>query len=57
MKFSEFFMAPTIRSTAIRLGVVVGAIMAIFTNVDWRYAVITGAAVALLASVLLPLVM
>ena len=55
MKFSEFFTAPTIRATAIRFGVIVGSIMAIFTNIDWRYAVITGAAVALLASVLLPL--
>ena len=53
MKFSEFFTAPTIRSTAIRIGVIVGATMALFTNIDWRYAVIIGAAVALLASVLL----
>lgn len=57
MKFSEFFTAPTIRATAIRFGVIVGAIMAFFTEMDWRYAVITGAAVALLASVLLPLAM
>ena len=57
MKFSEFFTAPAIRATAIRFGVVVGAILAIFTNIDWRYAVIIGASVALLASVLLPLAM
>ena len=57
MKFSEFFTAPTIRSTAIRIGVIVGATMALFTNIDWRYAVIIGAAVALLASVLLPTIM
>lgn len=57
MKFSEFFTAPTIRATAIRFGVVVGAILAIFTDMDWRYAVIIGACVALLASVLLPLAM
>ena len=31
--------------------------MAFFTDTDWRYAVLTGAVVALLASVLLPLVM
>ena len=57
MKFSEFFTAPTMHSTAIRFGVIVAAILAIFTDMDWRYAVITGAAVALLTSVLLPLVM
>ena len=57
MKFSEFFTAPTMRSTAIRFGVIVAAILAIFTDMDWRYAVITGAAVALLASVILPLAM
>ena len=57
MKFSEFFTAPTIRSTALRIGVIVGATMALFTNIDWRYAVIIGAAVALLASVLLPTIM
>ena len=57
MKFSEFFTAPAIRSTAIRFGVIAGAILALFTEMDWRYAVITGAAVALLASVLLPLAM
>ena len=57
MKFSEFFTAPQIRSTAIRFGIIVGAIMAFFTDIDWRYAVLTGAVVALLASVLLPLVM
>ena len=57
MKFSEFFTAPTIRSAAIRTGIIVGAIMAFFTNMDWRYAVLTGAVVALLTSVLLPLVM
>ena len=55
MKFSEFFTAPTVRSTAIRFGIIVGAILAIF--IDWRYAVIIGASVALLASVLLPLAM
>lgn len=57
MKFSEFFTAPAIRTAAIRLGVIVGAIMAFFTDLDWRYAVIIGAGTALLASVLLPLVM
>ena len=57
MKFSEFFTAPTVRSTAIRFGIVVGTILAIFTDIDWRYAVIIGASVALLASVLLPLAM
>lgn len=57
MKFSEFFSAPSIRATAIRFGVIVGVIMALFTDIDWRYAVITGAVVALLASVLLPLIM
>ena len=57
MKFSEFFTAPTMRSTAIRFGVIVAAILAIFTDMDWRYAVITGAAVALLVSVILPLAM
>ena len=57
MKFSEFLTAPALRSTAIRFGITVGAILAIFTEMDWRYAVITGAAVALLASVLLPLAM
>ena len=57
MKFSEFFTSPMVRSTAIRFGVIVGAILAIFTNIDWRYAVIIGAAVAILASVLLPLIM
>lgn len=57
MKFSEFFTAPAIRTAAIRLGVIVGAIMAFFTDLDWRYAVIIGAGTALLASVLLPLAM
>lgn len=57
MKFSEFFTAPTIRAASIRFGVIVGVIMALFTDIDWRYAVIIGAAVALLASVLLPFVM
>ena len=57
MKFSEFFTAPSIRASAIRFGVIVGVIMALFTNIDWRYAVIIGAAVALLASVILPLAM
>lgn len=57
MKFSEFFTAPHIRSTAIRFGITVGAIMAFFTDLDWRYAVLAGAVVALLASVLLPLIM
>ena len=57
MKFRDFFTAPAIRATAVRFGVTVGAIMAIFTNIDWRYAVIIGAAVALLVSVLLPLAM
>lgn len=57
MKFSEFFNAPAIRAAAIRLGVIVGAIMAFFTDLDWRYAVIIGAGTALLASVLLPLAM
>ena len=57
MKFSEFFTAPTLRATAVRMGIIVGAIMAMFTNIDWRYAVLIGAVVALLASVLLPLIM
>lgn len=57
MKFRDFFTAPTIRATAVRFGVFVGIIMALFTNMDWRYAVIIGATVALLASVLLPLAM
>ena len=57
MKFSEFFTSPMVRSTAIRFGVIAGSILAIFTNIDWRYAVIIGAAVAILASVLLPLIM
>ena len=57
MKFSEFFNAPAIRTAAIRLGVIVGAIMAFFTDLDWRYAVMIGAGTALLASVLLPLAM
>ena len=57
MKFSEFFTSPTVRSTAIRFGVIAGSILAIFTNIDWRYAVIIGAAVAILASVFLPLIM
>ena len=57
MKFSEFFTAPAIRAIAIRFGVIVGAILALFTDIDWRYAVIIGAAVALLVSVLLPLAM
>ena len=57
MKFSEFFTAPALRATAIRYGVIVGAILAIFTDMDWRYAVVIGASVALLASVLLPLTM
>ena len=57
MKFSEFFTAPTFRSTAIRFGVIVGGGLAVFTNIDWRYAVIIGAAVAILASVFLPLIM
>ena len=57
MKFSEFFTAPALRATAIRFGVIVGAILALFTDIDWRYAVIIGASVALLASVLLPLAM
>jgi hypothetical protein len=57
MKFSEFFTAPSIRASAIRFGVIVGVIMALFTNIDWRYAVIIGAAVALRASVILPLAM
>ena len=57
MKFSEFFTSPTVRSTAIRFGVIAGSILAIFTNIDWRYAVIIGAAIAILASVLLPLIM
>ena len=57
MKFSEFFTAPSMRSAAIRTGVIVGAIMAFFTDIDWRYAVIIGAAVALFTSVLLPLAM
>ena len=57
MKFRDFFTAPTIRATAVRFGVFVGIVMALFTNIDWRYAVIIGAAVALLASVLLPLAM
>ena len=57
MKFSEFFTAPHIRSTAIRFGIIVGAILAIFTEMDWRYAVIIGAVIALLASFILPLAM
>ena len=57
MKFSEFFTAPHIRSTAIRFGIIVGAILAIFTDLDWRYAVLTGAGVAVLASVIIPLIM
>ena len=57
MKFSEFFNAPTMRAAAIRMGIIVGVIMAIFTDVDWRIAILTGAIVALLASVILPLVM
>ena len=57
MKFSEFFSSPAMRSASVRTGVIVGIIMALFTDMDWRYAVITGAVVALLASVLLPLIM
>ena len=57
MKFSEFFTAPALRATAVRFGVIVGAILALFTDIDWRYAVIIGASVALLASVVLPLAM
>ncbi len=57
MKFSQFFTSPTMRAAAIRMGVIVGAIMALFTDMDWRFAILTGAVVALLASVLLPLAM
>jgi MFS family permease len=57
MKFSEFFTAPTMRAAALRIGITVGAIMAIFTQMDWRYAILIGAVVALLASVILPLAM
>ena len=57
MKFSEFLNAPAMRSTAIRMGTIVSIVLVIFTDIDWRYAVITGAVIALLASVLLPLAM
>ena len=57
MKFSEFFTSPGMRSAAIRTGVIAGAIMAFFTDLDWRYAVLTGAGVAVLASVIIPLIM
>ncbi len=57
MKFSEFFSAPAVRAAAIRMGIFTGIIVGIFTDIDWRYAVIIGASVALLTSVLFPLVM
>lgn len=57
MKFNQVFTAPSMRAAAIRMGVIVGGIMALFTDMDWRYAILTGAVVALLASVVLPLAM
>ena len=57
MNFKDFFTAPHIRSTAIRLGITSGAILAIFTKMDWRYAVLIGALVAILVSVILPIAM
>lgn len=57
MKFSDFFTAPQVRATAIRFGIIVGVTMVLFTDLDWQYAVITGAAVAVLASVILPIAM
>lgn len=55
MKFSEFFTAPGMRSMALRSGIIVGLVVALFSNADWKYAVLTGAVVAVLASVIFPL--
>ena len=57
MKFSKIFFAPATRAAAIRTGIFTGAIMAIFTDMDWRYAVIIGAVAALLTAVFFPLAM
>ncbi len=56
MKFSEFFSAPSIRSTAIRLGFFVGFAVVLFSQADWRYAVLAGAGTALLACLVLPII-
>ena len=56
MKFSEFFTAPSMRSLSIRAGIVIGIAVILLSELDWRYGVLIGACVTLVASVLLPLI-
>ena len=56
MRFSEFFTAPAMRALSIRAGFLVGLAVILFSNLDWRYGVLIGAGVALVASVLLPFI-
>ena len=52
MKFIEFFTAPFIRAFAIRIGILIGAITALFAG--WKIGILVGAVAVLLISLILP---
>ena len=52
MKFSDYFFAPGVRVISTVIGVILGALTAIFAG--WQYGVLVGAVAAVLLSVIIP---
>ena len=44
------------RALSVRVGIIIGLAVLLFSELDWRYGVLIGALVTLLATVLLPLI-
>lgn len=53
LKLSDYFLLPGVRTLSILFGIIAGFAVWLFTI--WQYAVLTGAGVALVASVALPI--
>lgn len=55
MKFSDYFFSPGVRGSATFAGLFSGVALGMFTR--WEYGIIAGAGVAILVTLILPLVM
>lgn len=55
MKLSDYFFSPSARFSSVRIGIAVGIGVWIILG-DWRYGLLIGAAVTLIASLIIPLI-
>lgn len=52
MKYSDYFLAPGVRTTATFIGILIGCAIGLFTS--WQYGLIAGVACAVFLTVLIP---